>query len=391
MDLDDSITINKVIMSKDATELHIFLKLSEKLFVCPICGKGPLKPHDSKVKIWRNSDFGYAKCFLHSKLPRTNCPKCGVHLINVPMARQHSNITFVLEKKILHLIQKIPVSSIANYLQLHESRVWVVIKYYLNQLWVKEDWSKVTSLGIDVIKSNIENKFITIFIDMAKSRVIFATEGKDSDTVRAFSEEMKNHGAKASQITSVKMDLSEALIEGVEKYLPQAEKCFDEYHILKKFDEAIEELLIKESPMLKYSKKGKPSKIAAKDDKSKFKSNGIGFIKTGKAKQLSLTFEDIYNNIRDPETFEVTMKNMIILTLSSKIDEIIDIGKMLKENFDGLSLHAKSESKVFESIKSRIDETNDSSKALKDSSNFITMLYLIAGDLPIAQLDSQKK
>ena len=66
--------------------LHFHLKYVGKPGLCPEC-KGPLTINDYKEREWRHENLGETVCYIHAKVPRCKCEKCGsVRQVEVPWA-----------------------------------------------------------------------------------------------------------------------------------------------------------------------------------------------------------------------------------------------------------------------------------------------------------------
>ena len=66
-------------------------------------------------------------------------------------------------------------------------------------------------------------------VDLERARVLFATEGKDGDTVAAFAEDLAAHGGDAEAVSEVCIDMSPAFIKGTAEHLPNAAITFDQF------------------------------------------------------------------------------------------------------------------------------------------------------------------
>jgi transposase len=391
----DDVLITNIIINKEFRKLDIFLDFSPlAIFVCPICRKITFKIHDRKTKIWRQVNLANYKCYLHCDVPRVRCQQCGVHLINVPWAKKNSFLTYQFEKHIMNSARHSPVSVIAQENFIHDTQVWRVIKYYVNKLWKEQDWSEVTKTGIDETSSKKGHNYITIFVDMIRNNVIFATEGKGSETIKKFVDEMKNHGAEPSQITDVTIDMSPAYISGVLQHFPQAIITFDKFHVVKIFNEVINKVRIRESkinPILRGTKFLWLKNFINLSEKQKkeFKTLSKENTQTARAYKIKITLQDIYNKIYDKETARVALNKLISWAIRSRIDEVKEAGKMLKNHLEGIINYWDSRltSGSVESINSRIQEARRRAKGFRNISNYISMVYLVAGKLPIETIN----
>ena len=108
-------------------------------------------------------------------------------------------------------------------------------------------------------------------LDSGERRGVFATEGRDQQTVAQFAGFLKTHGGDPKQIGEVCQDMSEAYLAGVLKHLPGAEITFDRYHIEQQLSKAIDEARREESKQHKQLLKNRrylwlkrPANLSAK-------------------------------------------------------------------------------------------------------------------------------
>jgi transposase len=72
--------------------------------------------------------------------------------------------------------------------------------------------------------------------------VLFVTEGKDAEIIRALAEDLQAHGCPPEQITSVSIDISPAFIKGVSEELPNARITFDKFHVVWHANAAVDKM-----------------------------------------------------------------------------------------------------------------------------------------------------
>jgi len=62
--------------------------------------------------------------------------------------------------------------------------------------------------------------------------VLFVTEGRDAQTIKALADDLRAHNCPPEQIESVSIDMSPAFIKGVSQELPNAQITFDKFHVV---------------------------------------------------------------------------------------------------------------------------------------------------------------
>ena len=81
------------------------------LFPCPTC-KTLCNAHDFKELSWRHLNFFQHHCTISARVPRVDCPKHGIHRIEVPWARPGSGFTLLFEQVVMLLAREMPVNTL---------------------------------------------------------------------------------------------------------------------------------------------------------------------------------------------------------------------------------------------------------------------------------------
>ena len=132
-----------------------------------------------------------------------------------------------------------------------------MVHHYVDQARAKSDASGVRQLAIDATSARGGQDYITLFVDIEKARVRFATGGKDANTVAAFADDVAAHGGDPANIAEVCIDMSAAFIKGVSENLRKAEITFDKFHAVKIINAAVDAVRreeVKSRPELKQSR-----------------------------------------------------------------------------------------------------------------------------------------
>lgn len=397
--IEEPVYVDEVKFKKSDGELHIYLDFYRGgHFKCAVCGGDDTSVHDTVEKCWRHLNFFQYKCYLHFHVPRTICPTCGVHMYQVPWSRAGSGFTLLFEMLIMTLAKELAVLQIARMIDEHDTKVWRVIRHYVKKLWAETSFEKLKKLGVDETSSRKGHKYVTVFSDLDERKVVFATEGKDAKTIERFGKELGAHQASAEQIQEVTMDMSPAFISGVAQTFPDAEITFDKFHVIKHLNEALDEVRRqeqKQNPALKGSRYiwlKNPDKLKSwqlETLASLRKSN----CKTARAYQMKLTFQDIYDTVKDPDVAEIGFKKWLSWAVRSRLEPIKSFAKTVKNHFQGIMRYFKSglTNGPVEGINSRIQEARRRAKGFRNTDNFIAIIYLVAGKLPMQDITTHSK
>jgi transposase len=389
--VEEPIYIEKIEFDKENGELHIKMDFRRGgKFPCSICGAGGLDVHDTEEKQWRHLNFFQYKCYLHMRTPRTKCPKCGEHLYIPPWGRKNSGFTMLFELLMLTLAKEMPVSAIAAIVEENDTKLWRVIRHYVNKAYSAKNFEGVKQVGIDETSTRKGHNYVTVFADNEQGGVLFATEGKDASTIAAFTEELSKHQATPEQITEISMDMSPAFISGAETMLKNANVTFDKFHVIKQLNEALDKVRRDEqktNPLLKKSRYlwlMNPNNLTV-DQQKKMKTLSRENTKTAKVYQMKLTFQDIYRTVDDVTTADMAIKKWLSWAVRSRIEPVKQFAKMIKKHYQGILRYfiSRLTAGKSESINSRIQEIKRRAKGFRNINNFICMIYLEAGKLTL--------
>jgi transposase len=59
-------------------------------FPCPTCEGQECEVHDTKDRTWRHLNFFQYETYLHARVPRVGCDRCGIKQVEVPWAERLS-------------------------------------------------------------------------------------------------------------------------------------------------------------------------------------------------------------------------------------------------------------------------------------------------------------
>mgnify|MGYP001580396404 CR=1 FL=1 len=357
-------------------------------FPCPECGRAECKAYDTEERTWRHLNFFQYATYLHARVPRVQCETCGIKVVNVPWARPGSGFTLLFEALIMTLAAQMPVQALGRIVKEHDTRLWRVLDHYVAAARAKADFSAVTQVGVDETASRRGQNYVSLFVNLERSQVLFATEGKDAATVGAFKEDLVAHGGAAAAIGEVCCDMSPAFISGTEEHFPQAYLTFDKFHVLKIINEAVDEVRRQERasrPELtktRYLWLKNPENLtvrqAATIERLSLKKLKL---KTARAYHLRLVFQEFWDQTR--EEAEVFLRRWYSWAVRSRLAPMREAAATIKRHWSGILrwFESRVSNGVLEGINSLVQAAKSRARGYRTSKNLITMIYLIAGKL----------
>ena len=235
--------VDKVELDTARRRIDFEVRCTAKTLACPSCSAAAQPVHDRLRRSWRHLDFFQFEAWLHADVPRIACGDCGkTSQVGVPWAREGSGFTALFEALALALCRDLPVRQAAALLRCTDKQLWRRIEHYVEKARALDDMSTVEIVGIDETSLRRGQSYITVVHDLATKRLLFATEGRDHQTVVDFAADLKAHGGDPAQVRHVCQDMSAAYAKGVTLALPNAQISYDRYHVVAMANEAMDKV-----------------------------------------------------------------------------------------------------------------------------------------------------
>ena len=382
-------TVTRTKLDPSDSKLDLWIDfLPGSRFACPKCGTMSCPAYDTKQTTWRHLDFFQYRTFLHVRHPRVECPTCGIHRVDVPWARPESGFTFLFEAMVMAMAPHMPVAAMARHVREHDTRVWRILQYHVNEARSRADHSGVKQVGLDETSKGKGHDYVTLFVDLnpLKRCVLYATPGKDASTVTRFTEDLKQHDGDPAKIVDVCMDMSVAFQSGVKASLPEAVITFDKYHIVKLLNEAVDEVRRQEqrgNPGLKNTRflwlqKGDNLGASAKE---RVVGLSNAFPRTGLAYRLKESFMVLWD--QPAARAEAFLRGWQSWAIRSRLPPFREFCEMVKDHWSGIVrwFESRIANGVLEGINSLVQAAKAKARGYRSDRNLITMVYLLAGKL----------
>jgi transposase len=183
------------------------------------------------IRRWRTLDVGTTKAYLQSAIPRVQCPEDGVVVAHVPWARPSAKHTWAFEDTCAWLAAHTALSVLTVFLRIAWRTVAAIVTRVVADGRDTNDLlSGLVKVGIDEIAYRKGHRYLTVVVDHATGRLVWAAEGRNQDTLGRFFDQL---GAeRARLLTHVSCDGAEWIHALVRLRAPQAVICLDPYHVV---------------------------------------------------------------------------------------------------------------------------------------------------------------
>jgi transposase len=372
---------------------------------CPSCGAPDQAIHDRNRRSWRHLDFFQFEAWLHAGVPRVGCTACGkTSQVNVPWAREGSGFTLLFEALALTLCQGLPVRQAAQMLRVRDKQLWRRIEHYVSQARAKQDMRKVRLVGIDETSLKRGQNYITVVHDLDEKRLLFATPGRDHETVEQFAVDLKLHHGKPTAIAHACIDMSAAYAKGIGESLPNAQISYDRFHVVALANKAMDEVRTAEWKDESQRVHDELGELDARERRSilwAMRRNPSGWsnkqltamhwlqranLKTARAWRLKMGLREVFAHARSHNNATeaaADLKRWISWARRSRLDSFKRLGTTLKEHFEGVvrgMLDHRSNAFV-EAMNGLLQQAKRAARGFRTATNFIDIAYLRLGKL----------
>lgn len=370
-------------------DIHIDFPKGSR-FACPGCGAADCPAYDTEEMTWRHLNFFQHQAYLHARVPRIDCRSCGIKKVSVPWAREGSGFALLFEALIMALVQAMPVKAVARLVGEHDTRLWHVIHHYVDRGRARADFSAVTRLACDETAARRGHDYITLFVDLDRARVLFATEGKDAGTVAAFAADFAAHAGDPGAVAEVCIDMSPAFIKGTADHLPNAAVTFDKFHAVKIINDAVDRVRRAEQRThgqltgTRYIWLRNPATLSEKQ-RATLESLPTRTLKTARAYQIRLTFQEFYDQ-SDRVVAAAFLRKWYFWATHSRLAPMIEAARTVKRHWDGILrwFDSKIANGLIEGINSLVQAAKAKARGYRSTRNLKAIVYLLAGKLELA-------
>jgi transposase len=382
---------------QDSGQLDLFLQFPRGArFACPQpgCDERECPVHDTEDKTWRHLNFFQYKAYLHAKVPRVRCPEHGVRMVTVSWARPESGFTLLFEALLVALAGSMPMRKIKKLVGEHDTRLWRIVRHYVNAARAKQDYSAVQRVGVDETAAARGQDYVSVFMDPDTARVLFATPGRDSDTVKAFAEDLKAHGGYPEAVRNVTCDMSVAFTAGVRDHLSNADITFDRFHIIKQLGEAVDKVRRAEATQRpELLRKTRWLWLKNRHNLSTNDQRALVWLTrpslqlaTARAHRWREDFQGFYDI--EPDQAEAYLTRWCAGAMRSRLEPLKDFVAMLRRHWDGILAWHRTHltTGLLEGTNSLIQAAKARARGYRNKEYMITIIYLIAGKLPLPSL-----
>ena len=362
--------------------------------LCPV--------HDTVQRSWEHLRFFEHRTSIRARVPRIKTPSGAVKTVEVPWARPHGGFTLLMEAYLLALAKVLPVAEVSRLTSVSEDRIWHLIRSRVDEAWKMTDWSSLERLGVDETSTRKGHKYGTVFLEIVgketergqggskAARLLFFTPGKGKETFVEFAAELERRGVPAAQINEIALDMSKSFIAAAGEHFPEAQLCFDRFHVMKLCGESLDQIRKETASECGGLPRGAMWALRGNLENLKegqrqlreqiCKEHG----KIARALSIKEFLADTWN-YQLLEDAKEHLKSVISWCVRSRMQPFGKLGKSLRRHMDGILGYFKNytTSAAIEATNGLLQLARRRARGYRTFRNFQAIAYWIAGGLDI--------
>lgn len=221
--------VTDVTLPPGRTEVRV--RLRRHRLRCPHCSFQSRWRYDMRDvdSTWRHLDLGANRLIVKARLRRLSCPDHGVVTESVPFARVGSGFTRDFEDLVAWCAASMDKSATFRLCRIAWRTVGVICARVVADELSPARLDGLFEIGIDEISWRRHHHYITLVVNHADAKVIWAGEGKGKKSAGRFFDELGAQRCK--DIQAVSMDLAPGYAAAVREHT-SAEVCYDPFHVV---------------------------------------------------------------------------------------------------------------------------------------------------------------
>lgn len=363
---------------------------------CP-CGWKGHGIYDRRTRRWRHLDLAGTRCWLEAEVRRLQCRRCArVRTEEVPWARPGARHSRDLQDVVAFMAQRMDKTTITKLLRISWEAVARIVVDVVAESLDPARLEGLYRIGVDEVSYRKGHRYLTVVADHDRAgAVVWAKEGKDADTLRAFYDELGED--RCRQLQAVSLDMGGAYKAATDDKAGQARQCVDPFHLVKLANEAIDKTRrwawnVHRDLGLGSSRWVKRTRWALLKDPDQLKDSQLAVLHQLRCNrsvlyrcwQLKEGIRDLYR-LADPADAPRHLDWWLAWACRSRIPAFVTLSRTVRANRDRILAAVElglSNSKL-EGLNSKIRLINHRGYGHHSAAAVIAMIYLCCGGITV--------
>jgi len=357
--------------------------------------EGAHPAHDTVTKRYRHLNFFQHECHLEVRVPRVRLPDGGIRQVEPDWAGRLAGFTLLFEALIMAMCREMTFAAVSRLVGLSWHQVVAICKRYVELGLEQADFSEVKRLAADETSKARGHDYITLVADADLRRVLFVTEGRDAETIKAFAADFTAHGGDPKAVESISIDMSPAFIKGVTQHLPNAQITFDKFHVIAHASTAVDKtrrIEQKTDPSLKGLRWKLLRDRASLTPDARADLDALIAQVTTKRTARAWLYKEQLREILERKQVNV-VRDMLTQwatnVMRSKVEPMKEVAKMIRSHLDGIVAwtQTRQTNGFLEAINGLFQAAKRKARGYGNFSTIRTVVFLLAGKLDFSKIN----
>ena len=219
--------------------------------ICPKCGKRQRMYDRQPQRLFEYIPVWSFKTYFRYAPRRVRCPEHGVKVEALPWAYGKERMTYSYQVYLSRWAKRLSWKETADIFETSWDTVFRAVKFVVDYGLTHRNLEGVTEIGVDEISVFKGHKYLTLVyqINAGSRRLLWSGPERRIKTLLQFFQDFGKE--RSAQLQFVCSDMWAPYLKVIAKKAPQALNILDRFHIMRKFNEAIDEIRRSEVKQLK--------------------------------------------------------------------------------------------------------------------------------------------
>lgn len=221
---------------------------------CPECGRRGKTYDTQSARLFEYVPIWAFKVFFRYAPRRVSCPVCGIKVEAMPWGYGKEQMTFSYQVYLAKWARRLSWKETADIFKTSWDSVFRAVQFVVDYGLANRNLDGVTEIGVDEIAVFKGHKYLTLVYQLnagARRLLWCGPERRIKTLLRFFREFGKERSGKLKYVCS---DMWAPYLKVIAKKAPNALNILDRFHIMRKFNEAIDEIRRAEAKEFKAAK-----------------------------------------------------------------------------------------------------------------------------------------
>lgn len=392
--------VTSVDLKMEEQRVEIELKHAQRAAIlCAECGEQCSLHDHSPERTWRHLDTMQFETLLRARVPRSNCPECGVKTAEVPWAGKHGRFTLMFEAFAIAVIQSASsIEAACKLLKIHWSTANAIMQRAVERGLRRRNEDPIKHLGIDEKSFLSGHRYVSLLNDLEEGRVIDVVEGRDEKSASRLFDALTSE--QREKVEAIALDMWRAFINASREACPQADLTHDRFHVSKHLIEAVDQVRRAEAKRLRSE--GDDRLVGTRwnwlrnedsisdEEWADFKSLKDSELKTGRAWSIKECFRWFWEPHLSRGDAEEYFGQWYSWAIRSRLEPIKKKARMLKRHLPELLNWCEHHitNAVSEGINSRIQSIKSAARGFRYFENYRTRILFFCGKLDLSPFNA---